>query len=571
VAAFAEREYLADGAARLHKAGFPVATEEFTPKVGRPLTRLLVGPYPDRKTAEAMAVKLKALGWPGYVRRYTLPVPPVVVAAAPPKAAPPAPAPAPAPPPRAAAAPPPLPTPAATQPAPAAPAPAPTAVAAAPPPEPTPTSSADEVPVPPPTAPVSINLPSEGPAPAPFKLFGMYQLEGAYTTPSPAHGSKFKSLLEAGVSGSFTDAIRWKLSGRFWYDAIYDVTSFYPQRVRDDARFFYGFRETYIDASIGEFDIRAGRQQIVWGEVVGLFFADVVSARELREFLVRDLSFIRIPQWALRVEWTKGDFHAEAIGIPYMSYDRIGAPGSDFYPAPPAPPPGVGQSIADDQIPPHTLSNGSYGGRISFLAGGYDMALFYYDSVDAAPAFSRTILPGPPASFLYQPNHSRIRQAGMTLGKDLGPVVVKTEAVYTMDRRLPVTSPSDADGLVKQDMLDAVVAVEYPFAEGARVNLQLFTRWIPNPDPNLYAATGFDPGGSLDVSAKALDDRLEAEVLGVWSFKDQGWMARFQLMWYFRKDLRFSLGADAFGGPDTGFFGRYKQSKRYIGEFRYSF
>ena len=194
VAAFAEREYLADGAARLHKAGFPVATEEFTPKVGRPLTRLLVGPYPDRKTAEAMAVRLKALGWPGYVRRYSPssakategkpPAPPVAVASAPQKAA----APAQAPPPRAAAAPPPLPTPVAT---PAAPAAARTEVAAAPAPEPTPASSADEVPVPPPLAPASINLPSEGPPAVPFKLFGLYQLEGAYTTPSPAHGSKF--------------------------------------------------------------------------------------------------------------------------------------------------------------------------------------------------------------------------------------------------------------------------------------------------------------------------------------------------------------------------------------------
>jgi len=436
-----------------------------------------------------------------------------------------------------------------------------------------PPSEASEVPVPPPpAAAAAINLPSseEGGAPR-FKLFGFYQLEGAYTVPAPRHGSKFKSLLEGGASGSLAEGIQWKLSGRFWYDAIYDVTDFYTPRVKDDARFFYGFRETYLDASVGDFDIRAGRQHIVWGEVVGLFFADVVSARELHEFLARDLDFIRIPQWALRVEWTKGNFHAEAIGIPYMTYDRIGVPGGDFYPLPPAPPAGASELIRDEHTPPHTLANGAYGARVSFLAGGFDTGAFYYDSVDAAPAFARQILPGAVPTFVYRPDHARIRQAGLTLGKDLGAVVVKTEAVYTRDRRFPVTRLDDADGLVRQNTIDAIVAVEYPFAAGARLNLQLFTRGIFSRDPDLFAAPGFDLGGSVDLAAKAFEDRLEAEILGVRSFKDQGWMARFKAFWSFRKDLRLGLGADAFGGPETGIFGHFKRQKRYFGEIRYSF
>ena len=426
--------------------------------------------------------------------------------------------------------------------------------------------------MPPAASPPAISLPAAATGGTEdFKLFGFYQLEGAYTAAAPAHGSKFKSLIEAGVSGAPAEGIRWKLSGRLWYDAIYDVTRFYSQQVRDDARLFYDFRETYLDVSLGDFDIRAGRQHIVWGEVVGLFFADVVSARELHEFLARDLEFIRIPQWALRVEWTKGNFHAELIGIPVMTYDRIGVPGGDFYPLPPPPPLGSNLGIQNERRPPRTLANGAYGARASFSAGGFDTALFYYNSMDVSPAFSRAIVPGLVPTFVYTPIHERIRQGGLTVAKDLGPIVVKTEAIYTSGRRLPVTRLSDADGLVAQNTLDAVVAVEYPFAEGARASVQLFTRGIFHRDPDLFAAPGFDPGGSVDVSAKAFDDRLEAEILGVTSFKDQGWMTRFHVMWNFRKNLRLGIGADAFGGSQTGFFGRYKQSKRYIGELRYTF
>jgi hypothetical protein len=576
VAAYAERENLVDGSARLKKAGFPVVTEEFTPRVGGPLTRLLVGPYLDRKAAEAMAARLKAAGWPGYVRRYfPPPAPPTAVAAAPAGASVPKTQPPPPPPPPPVAGPAPTPAPAPPEPSRTATEPAVPNAAAPQPPANAPAPDAD-VPVPPPSAAPALSLPSAtstsiGGGAEDFKLFGSYQLEGAYTTPSPAHGSKFKSLLEVGAAGAPAEGVRWKVSGRFWYDAIYDVTHFYSPRVADDARFFYDFRETYLDVSLGDFDIRAGRQQIVWGEVVGLFFADVVSARELREFLARDLDYIRIPQWALRLEWTKGDFHAEAIGIPYMTYDRIGVPGGDFYPSPPPPPPGSNQVILDERIPPHTLANGSYGARVSFLGGGFDTSLFYYDSVDVSPAFSRTIVPGLAPTFVYTPDHSRIRQAGFTVAKDLGAVVLKTEAVYTSGKRLPVTNPDDADGLVAQNLVDAVLSAEYPFAGGARVNVQLFARGIFDRNPTLFAAPGFDPGASVDVSAKAFDDRLEAEILGVTSFKDQGWMTRFHVLWSFNKSLRLGIGADAFGGPETGYFGRFKQSKRYIGEFRLIF
>ena len=71
-------------------------------------------------------------------------------------------------------------------------------------------------------------------------------------------------------------------------------------------------RETYLDVSAGDWDFRLGRQQIVWGEMVGLFFADVVSAKDLREFVLPDFDYLRIPQWSVRTEYFKGDFHGEA-------------------------------------------------------------------------------------------------------------------------------------------------------------------------------------------------------------------------------------------------------------------
>ena len=129
-------------------------------------------------------------------------------------------------------------------------------------------------------------------------------------------------------------------------------------------------------------DFRLGAQQIIWGEVVGLFFADVVSARDMREFLLPSFDIIRIPQWAARAEYFAGDSHVEFIWIPVPAFDRIGKPGADFYPAPlPSPtPPSVAALFLDPQRPDRNLGNSNYGVRANTLVSGWDIAAFYYRS-----------------------------------------------------------------------------------------------------------------------------------------------------------------------------------------------
>src|SRR5205085_821477 len=113
------------------------------------------------------------------------------------------------------------------------------------------------------------------------------------------------------ATGAFSPNVNWKLSGRVDYDAVYDLTNFYLPSVANNARVNFFARENYVDISANAWDFRLGRQQIVWGEMIGLFAADVVSAKDLREFILPDFSIVRIPQWAARAEYFKDNFHAE--------------------------------------------------------------------------------------------------------------------------------------------------------------------------------------------------------------------------------------------------------------------
>jgi len=55
----------------------------------------------------------------------------------------------------------------------------------------------------------------------------------------------------------------------------------------------FRLHEIYLDLYFKKFDIRVGKQQIVWGKADGVFITDIVSPLNLTEFLLPDFDEIR--------------------------------------------------------------------------------------------------------------------------------------------------------------------------------------------------------------------------------------------------------------------------------------
>src|SRR5574343_748994 len=164
---------------------------------------------------------------------------------------------------------------------------------------------------------------------------GFIQYDMARTYARADHWSMARLRSEVALQGS-TPAFKWKTSVWGEVDGVYAIDhGYYSDEVRRDQQTRGMLREAYLEFSAGDAELRFGRQHIVWGEMCGLFFADVVSARDMREFFNPEFDQLRIPQWAARAEYFKGDVHAELIWIPYVSVDDIGRFGGDYYPVQP--------------------------------------------------------------------------------------------------------------------------------------------------------------------------------------------------------------------------------------------
>lgn len=392
---------------------------------------------------------------------------------------------------------------------------------------------------------------------------GFSQLEIAHTFAKPEHFSKARIRTQLSHTGRLNSYIRWKVSGRFDYDAIYDLSDFYPKSVEKNQRAEFFIRENYLDISAGDFDFRVGRQHIIWGEMVGLFFADVVSAKDMREFVLPDFDILRIPQWAVRAEYSKDNFHADFVWIPFASIDKSGRPGADFFPFSLP----VAANFLKEDRPKRNPENSNYGLRLSWLVNGWDLAAFYYHSVDAAPTFYRVSALNEPLTF--QARHDKINQVGVTFAKDLGTAVLKGELIYTDGRKYNVTRLNQRNSLVKQDTLDYVLGLDFNLPKDARLNLQFFQRFYFSHDADIVFDE-LESNASILLNGE-LRKNLEAQVLFIHSLNRSDWMFRPRLTWKFATDWRLALGVDMFGGRPTGLFGRFDQSDRVYTEMRVSF
>ncbi|MCB1916027.1 MAG: hypothetical protein KDG52_09950 [Rhodocyclaceae bacterium] len=403
-----------------------------------------------------------------------------------------------------------------------------------------------------------------GEAPKAVQPFAFVEGAAARTIAGDDHWSKLRVRLEGGASGSFGDGMRWKLAARVDADHAYVIEDdFYPLDVRRDQRADFMLREAYVDVPRGDWEFRLGRQHIVWGEMVGLFFADVVSARDVREFLLPDFDQLRIPQWAARAEYFgTADFHAELIWIPVATVDDIGKPGSDFYAFRPALP--VPVTIGEQEQPPSRLGHGNVGVRLGHLVQGWDLTGFYYNSIDVTPTYYFD-----PARLRFTPRHDRIQQLGSTVSKDFGSMVFRSEVVATTGRKFNTARTGAEDGLFESDTVDYAAGLDIPVGDRWRFNVQLFGRRVLSADSGA-AISANETGGTVMVNRR-FGEEVEAEVLAVVGFHRGDSMLRPKVEWRPGSDWRLRAGLDIFDGSGEGLFGRFDESDRAYVEARRSF
>jgi len=297
-----------------------------------------------------------------------------------------------------------------------------------------------------------------------FSYTGELRQETAYRFRDPANFSKIREWAQLELKFKFNEHLKLKVGGRAWYDAVYDLTDQYPPDVVSNQRAQVTPRDVYLDIGAKNLNIRLGNQQIVWGEALGNFFADVINPKDFREFTLPSFEDIRIQIAALDVQWNFAEgAMLEGVLTPDMRVDTLALPGADFAFFIPPPPPGVQQNLLHDDKPDTNFKDWNGGARVSFLKNGWDLAWLFYTGPALEPTLFKTLGADPVTgvtTLTLIPEHHRVEHYGMTFSKGIKSDILRGEFVFTTNKFFNAQNVALNNGVVQRNQLRYVIGFD---------------------------------------------------------------------------------------------------------------
>lgn len=407
-----------------------------------------------------------------------------------------------------------------------------------------------------------------------FNIHGFLANETAFNIRKNAL-TKVKNILFFGKDGILTKNIGYKISGRAYYDAVYDLTSNYSKSVKRDQGAELELRDTYLDISAGPLDFRLGLQQIVWGEAAGLLPpANMVNSLDLREYILPwSFDQIRIPVFAVQAEYLLQGTHLEAVFIPWPKSHRLGVEGAEFAFPRPAALNGIPIKYNEPEKPAKTLKNSEIDFRISRPFNGYDFSLLFRYGRNHFPTNYRYInindIFNPVVD--VKPEYDRQFTIGGTIAKSFeNGIVIKGELINNQGGGFSINDISDKDGVVKKNYADYLVGVDYTFGN-IDANFQLLGRYIPNYDPRMVDGRT-NTSASIRLATDLLENKkLMLELLYIQALDGNGYLFRPKINYKLTEGLEIAVGLDKFGGGKNGLFGQFGDQSRVYSQLKLTF
>ncbi|MEA1873199.1 MAG: DUF1302 family protein [Bacteroidota bacterium] len=331
-----------------------------------------------------------------------------------------------------------------------------------------------------------------------------------------------------------------------------------------------GLREAYMDMYFNNFDIRLGKQQIIWGKAQGVFITDVVSPKDLREFLLPDFDEIRTGVTAVKFNFYKGSHSFEAVWTPVFTPTQMPADGSIWAPTMNFPV-NPEWDYSNSEVSP-SLENSEVFGRYSVMASAFDFELvggyFYYD--DPALHLNKEINPITMqlTGLTVSPEYHRVGMGGGSFSVPIGDMIIRGEGAYYSGRYFQTEDPAISDAAIEKDNLHYMAGLDYTIG-GVRLSAQFIQEYIIDYEDGIY---NDEMENTMTFLAKKdfFREKLWIELFSYIGLNNEDALIRPKVTYDFADGFEIQTGANIFIGNE-GKFGQYDANDMLYWKIKYSF
>lgn len=337
-----------------------------------------------------------------------------------------------------------------------------------------------------------------------------------------------------------------------------------------DARVELDLREVYMDVYFDNIDVRIGKQQIIWGKADGVFITDVVSPKDLREFLLPDFNEIRMGVTAVKADYYLGNHTFELVWLPVFTATRMPEEGSIWRP------------VMDFPVTPEfdysqkdvkgSLKNSELFAKYSAITPMIDfeiMAGYAWDD-DPAMHIRKSIDPQTmqSVSLNVTPRHHRLGIGGGSFSSTFGPFVVRGEGAYYTGKYFNTADPMVAEAVVKKDYLHYLLGINYTLRD-INLSAQFIQQAVLAYDEQIEQDE-FENTATFLARRDFLRETLTLELFTYIGLNNTDALIRPRLFYDLADGFEILLGANLFIG-DKGRFGQYRDNDMAYFKVKYSF
>jgi Protein of unknown function (DUF1302) len=323
-------------------------------------------------------------------------------------------------------------------------------------------------------------------------------------------------------------------------------------------------RLAYMDIYFDNFDLRIGKQQIIWGKADGVFITDVISPRDLSEFILPDFEEIRIGTNAIKFDYYLGNSTFEVVWIPTFQPTIAPKKGTIWY-----------NDILDFSMPivfdyhnydvGNKLSESEIALKYSYLGSAIDfelMAAYMWDDNPTMHIFAQS-----DSTILIKPEYHRLPLAGASFSKAVGGAVVRGEGACYFEKRFAAEDFS-VNGVKEKDYAHYLIGYDHNWF-GMNVSFQFIQEYILDYEEDIRNDEFYNTMTFL-LTEDFLRETLRLEFFSYYGINNEDALLRPKIAYDLADGFEVQLGANVFVGEE-GNFGQYDENDMLFMKVRYDF
>lgn len=319
-------------------------------------------------------------------------------------------------------------------------------------------------------------------------------------------------------------------------------------------------KEAWVEASLGDLDIRFGKQIAAWGLADGNNPTDTINARYQGTRYTTTLDEQKIASWMLNATYyLPGNLGTlQGILLPVSIPNKLPSIAMTVNAGP-----STIIVIKEDEYPAIALENVEGGLRSLWYLGNLSFSASYFTYLDRYPDFtvSGAFVPIATVIITYTPVHNRIHQLGLDAAYSIGGFDIRSEWALSLTKDLEGTNPAE-----KNSYLQGVLQTSRSFINGTTsLSLAWAPRYVLNyKAPSDYAspvdqqaasmlrrydgqAYQWENGVSLRIAGKYLNETLQPEALFLAETSARDWLGTASVSYQISDSLSVKVGTVQYG------------------------